>query len=83
MRVQLIALHHIYVYKPIMIVCICFTYLVSISHTVSLHIICVYSLLKQDSSPLYSLTVCLDLVSIEGFLHVYVTRLLATSHIVN
>ena len=42
--VQFFALHHTYVHKPVLILIICFTYLVSISHTVLFHITCVYSL---------------------------------------
>ena len=42
--VQFIASHHTYAHKPVLILVICFTYLVSISHTVLFHITCVYSL---------------------------------------
>ena len=42
--VQFIALHHTYAHKPVLILVICFTYLVSISHTILSHITCVYSL---------------------------------------
>ena len=41
---QFIALHYTYVYKPLLILVICFTYLVSISHPVLFHITWVYSL---------------------------------------
>ena len=41
---QFIALHHTYAHKPVLILVICFTYLVSISHTVLFHITCVYFL---------------------------------------
>ena len=41
---QLIALHHTYAPKPVLILVICFTYLVAISHSVLLYITCVYSL---------------------------------------
>ena len=41
---QFIALNHTYAHKPVLILVICFTYLLSISHTVLFHIICVYSL---------------------------------------
>ena len=43
---QFIPLHHPYVHKPVLILVICFTYLLSMSHTVSFHITCVYSLLE-------------------------------------
>ena len=42
--VPFIALHHTYAHKPVLILIICFTYFVSISHTVLFHITCVYSL---------------------------------------
>ena len=42
--VQGIALHHTYGHKPVLILIICFIYLVSISHTVLFHITCVYSI---------------------------------------
>ena len=42
--VRFIALHHTYAHKPVLILVVCFTYLVSISHTVLFHITCVYSL---------------------------------------
>ena len=42
--VQFIPLHHTYAHEPAMILIICFTYLVSISHTVLFDITCVYPL---------------------------------------
>ena len=42
--VQFIALHHTYVYQPVLILVICFTYLVSISYSVLFHVTCVYAL---------------------------------------
>ena len=42
--IQFIALHHTYAHKPVLILVICVTYIVSISHTVLFHITCVYSL---------------------------------------
>ena len=80
---QFLALHHTYAHKPVLILVICFTYLVSISHTVLFHITCVYSLPEQDSSLLYPVTVTLESASIEGSSHVYETRLLVSSQIVN
>ena len=42
--VHFILLHTTYAHKPVLILVICFTYLVSISHTVLFHITCVNSL---------------------------------------
>ena len=81
--VQFIAMHHTYAHKPVLIVVICVTYLVSISHAVLFHITWVYSLPELDSSLLHTLTLSLKSVSREGYSHVYKTRLLASSHIVN
>ena len=81
--VQFIALHHIYAHKAGLSLVICFTYLVSISHTMLFHITWVYSLPELDSSLLYSLTVRLVSVSIEGSSHVYKTALPTSSQIVN
>ena len=39
--VQIIALHYTYAHKPVLILVICFTYLVSLSHTVLFHMTCV------------------------------------------
>ena len=44
--VQSIALRHTYADKPVLILVICFTYLVSISHSVLFHVTCVYSSLE-------------------------------------
>ena len=41
---QFIALHYTYAHKPVLILVMCLTYLVSISHTVLFHITCIYSL---------------------------------------
>ena len=81
--VQLIALHHTYAHKPVLILVICFTYLVSISHTDLFHITCIYSLPKYDSSLLYPVAVSLESASIEGSSHVYKTYLPASSEIGN
>ena len=81
--VQVTALHDTYAHKPVLILVICFTYLVSISHTVLCHITCVHSLPEWDSTLLYPLTVSLESGSIEGSSHVYKTRLPASSQIVN
>ena len=43
-NVQFIALHHTYAHEPVWILVVCFTYTVSIAHTVLSHITCVYSL---------------------------------------
>ena len=80
--VQLIALHDTYAHTPVLILVICFTYLVSISHTVSSHITCVYSLPEYVSSLLYPFTVSLESASTEGSSHVYETRLPASSQLV-
>ena len=42
--VQFIAWHHTDAHKPVLILLICFIYLMSISHTVLFHITCVNSL---------------------------------------
>ena len=42
--VRFIALHYTYAYKPVLIAVICFTYLISISHSVLFHITYVQSL---------------------------------------
>ena len=81
--VQFIALNHTYEHKPVLILVVCFTYLVSISHTVLFYIACVYSLPESDSSLLHPLTVSLESASMEGSSHVCKTRLPASSQIVN
>ena len=81
--VQFIGLHHTYAHKLVLSLGICFTYLVSISHTVLVHITCVYSLPEGDSSLLYPITVSLQSALIEGSSHAYKTRLPASSQIVN
>ena len=81
--VQFMALHHTYAHKPVLILVICFTYLVSISHTVLLHITCIYSSPEEDSSLLYPITLSLELASIEGSSDVYKTRHPASSQILN
>ena len=81
--VQLIALHHTYAHQPVLILVICFTSLVSISHTVLFHITCVHSLPAYHSSLLCPLTVSQESVLIEGSSHAYKTRLLASSQMVN
>ena len=81
--VQVIALHHTYAHKPVFIVVICFTYLVSVSYLVLLHITCIYSLPELDSSLLHNRTVSLESASIEASSHICKTRLPASSQIVN
>ena len=81
--VQCIALHHTYANKRVLILVICFTYLVSISHNVLFQITCVHSLPEWNSSLFYPLTVSLESVSIEVSSHVFKTRLLVSSQIVN
>ena len=81
--VQFIALHYTYAHKPVLILVICFIYLVSIFHIVLFHIICVYSLPESDSWLLYPVTVRVESASIEGSSHVYQTCLPASSQIVN
>ena len=68
---QFIALHQTYAHIPILILVICFRYLVRISDTGLFHITCVYSLPDSDSSLLYALTVSLESASTEGSSHVY------------
>ena len=80
--VKFIALHHTDAHKPVLILVICVTYLVSISHTMLFHITCVYTLPEWDSSLLYPLTVSQESAPIEGSPHVYKTRLPASSQIV-
>ena len=82
MVVQFLALHHTYAHKPVLILVLCFTYLLSISYTVLFHITCVYSLPEWDSSLLYPLTVSQESAPIESCPHVYKTRLPASSQIV-
>ena len=42
--VQFIAFHHAYAHKPVLILVICFIYVLSISHTDLFDITCIYSL---------------------------------------
>ena len=81
--VQFVALHHTYAHKRVLILVICFTHQVSISQTVLFHIPYVYSLPEEDSPLLYAHTVSLESVSIEDASHVFKTRPLVSSQIVN
>ena len=78
-----IVLYHIQAYEPIFILVACIIYIVSMSHTVRFNIACGYSLPELDSTLLYALTVCMELVSLAGSAHICETRLLPSSHIVN
>ena len=81
--VEFIALHYTYAHNPILILIICLTHLISISHTVLFHITCVNSFPEWDCLLLYPVIVSLVSVSIDGSSHVYMTRHLASSQIVN
>ena len=81
--VQFIALYCTYVHKPCFILSVCCICLVSIPYTGLFDITCIHALLALDSSSLYQLTGSRKFVTIEGSSHIYETRLLATSQMVN
>ena len=56
MVVQFPAMNHTYAHKPVLILLICFTYLVCIPHTVIFDITCVDSIPESDYCLLYPLT---------------------------
>ena len=82
MVVQFTVLHRTYSHKPVLILLICFTYLVGISQTVLYHIICVYSSPESHYCLIYPLAVSLESVTMQASSHVYKTLLSVSSQMV-
>ena len=81
--VQFIALYYTYAHKAVLILVTCFTHLVSISQSILFHITCIYSLPEQVFSLLYPISLSLKSGSMQGSSHIYETRLLVYSQMVN